>query len=113
MEPRRSVRAEAKATEIAAKPKPDEVEPTKAKPKAKQKAADPPPEGWEFPKEGGAVEVEVESGSGGTAWEKATVISVLIDGTFQARIKTKDDSRADMYARHSRADMYARRSTRA
>ena len=98
MEPRRSVRAEAKATELAATPKADEVEaPAKPKPKpAKQKAADPPPDTWEFPTEGSAIEVEVDTGSGSTTWEKATVLAVLIDGTFQARIKTKVGRRADM-----------------
>ena len=97
MEPRRSVRAEAKATELAANPKADEVEAApKPKPKpVKPKAADLPPDSWEFPTEGGAIEVEVDSGSGGTTWEKATVISVLVDGTFQARIKTKVGRRAD------------------
>ena len=98
MEPRRSVRAEAKATELAANPKADEVQaPAKPKPKpAKQKAADLPPDAWEFPTEGGAIEVEVDSGSGSTTWEKATVIAVLVDGTFQAQIKTKVGRRADM-----------------
>ena len=98
MEPRRSVRAEAKATELAANPKADEVQaPAKPKPKpAKQKAADLPPDTWEFPTEGGAIEVEVDSGSGSTTWEKATVIAVLVDGTFQARIKTKVGRRAEM-----------------
>ena len=91
MEPRRSVRAEAKATELAANPKAAEVAaPAKPKPKlSKQKVADPPPDTWEFPTEGSAIEVEVENASGGTAWEKATVIAVLVDGTFQAQIKTK------------------------
>jgi hypothetical protein len=99
MEPRRSVRAEAKATELAANPKADEVQaPAKPKPKpAKQKAADLPPDTWEFPTEGGAIEVEVDSGSGSTTWEKATVIAVLVDGTFQARIKTKDDQWEDWF----------------
>ena len=91
MEPRRSVRAEAKATELTVNPKAAEVAaPAKPKPKlSKQKAADVPPDTWEFPIEGSAIEVEVESASGGTVWEKATVIAVLIDGTFQAQIKTK------------------------
>jgi hypothetical protein len=91
MEPRRSVRAEAKATELAANPKAaEEAAPAKPKPKqSKQKVADPPPDTWEFPTEGCAIEVEVENASGGTAWEKATVIAVLVDGTFQAQIKTK------------------------
>lgn len=90
MEPRRSVRAEAKATELAANPKAEVAAPAKPKPKlSKQKVADPPPDNWEFPTEGSTIEVEVENASGGTAWEKATVIAVLVDGTFQAQIKTK------------------------
>lgn len=91
MEPRRSVRAEAKATELTVNPMAAEVAaPAKPKPKlSKQKAADLPPDTWEFPIEGSAIEVEVESASGGTVWEKAAVIAVLIDGTFQAQIKTK------------------------
>ena len=91
------MRAEAKATELAANPIAVEVEAApKPKPKpVKPKAADLPPDSWEFPTEGGAIEVEVDSGSGGTTWEKATVISVLVDGTFQARIKTKVGRRAD------------------
>ena len=101
MEPRRSVRAEAKAVEITAKAQADEAEApvkTKQKPATAKQKADAPPDGWEFPKEGDTVEVEVESGSGGTTWERATVISVLVDGAFQARIKTKVKSCVEMCA---------------
>ena len=124
-EPRRSVRAEAKAIEAASASKEQEAEEqrqakTKPKPAAsKDKAAGAkgdaagPPESWEFPKEGDAIEVEVEGDGGVTNWEKAQVVELAPwNGSFKARIKTKDDSWDDWFTWREEGTDWRRKSSR-
>ena len=124
-EPRRSVRAEAKAIEAASASKEQEAEEqrqakTKPKPAAsKDKAAGAkgdaagPPESWEFPKEGDAIEVEVEGDGAVTNWEKAQVVELAPwNGSFKARIKTKDDSWDDWFTWREEGTDWRRKSSR-
>ena len=49
----------------------------------------PPPEYWKWPREGEKIEVEIEvegRGAAGSAWKKAVVTTVLVDGWFQAQL---------------------------
>jgi hypothetical protein len=55
----------------------------------------PPPKKWKWLNEGDRVEVEIRVGEGDEAagaWVTAEVLTVLIDGTFQARIELPDGS---------------------
>ena len=47
--------------------------------------------------DGDAIEVEVKDEFGVTSWQKAKVMAVLIDGYFQAKITTKNDSWDDWF----------------
>ena len=56
-------------------------------------SAPPPPEGWTWPTEGERIEVEVQvSDDSPPAWMPSTVLQVLVDGQFQARIELPDGS---------------------
>ena len=63
------------------------------KPKREAVARPPPPADWVWPKEGERVEVEVEAGEGEpTVWVTALIKTVLVDGSFGARIEMPDAS---------------------
>ena len=50
----------------------------------------PPPVGWKWPRDGDCVEIEVEEEEG-TVWKPATVVAVLTDGWFSARMLHDDE----------------------
>ena len=50
----------------------------------------PPPTSWRWPREGDRIEIEVEEKEG-TLWRVATVVAVLIDGWFSARMDHDDE----------------------
>ena len=81
MEVRRSGRAEAK---VAART-------------INSQSIPPPPVDWEWPAEDDCIEVEVADEYGVTAWHKSKVKQVLVDGWFQAVIKTPRDSWEDWF----------------
>ena len=72
VERRRSARSEAKMTSMLISESPP-----------------PPPPDWEWPALDDVIQVEVTDSYGVTAWQRATVREVLVDGWFQAEIMVK------------------------
>lgn len=87
------------AAKAAAPPQPPEPPQPPQQPQPAQPPQPPqPPAGWVRLREGQPIQVEVQlADDAPLVWTAAIVTSVLIDGSFEAKIRTDDDEWPDWF----------------